>query len=153
MLKHTVYMWHNLPDDIIFQHILPFSYCPQSKDLLEDIKSYVKTYDAVKYRVQDICQDQQFLEEYAMEEYGMGIHEFSEDALTKMASRWFFFKLIHSNVYEFLKMSHTRRYRKNIQWLTTSNFHKRPIAQQFRILWGMLDVKERTQAFSKFMDE
>ena len=37
-----------LPDEIISQYIMPFAYCPQPPELLQDIRSFTEDYKVVK---------------------------------------------------------------------------------------------------------
>jgi len=38
---------NKLPEDIIFNCIIPYTYCPQSKELLNDIRSFTNTLEII----------------------------------------------------------------------------------------------------------
>jgi hypothetical protein len=55
----------NIPEDIIREHILPYTYTPQSCHLCEDIRNYVKTNSVLrllyKTRYPNDCEDLEWL--------------------------------------------------------------------------------------------
>ena len=38
----------NIPEDVMREHIIPYTYCPQSIHLCEDIRNFVKTNDVLR---------------------------------------------------------------------------------------------------------
>ena len=141
-----------LPVDIIINHVIPFTYKTQAPALLQDIKDYTKTYEIVQQYTETMKNDRNFLEEYVLEEYGMTLSELLlqeevdelpiyERHLSQMSIRYFFYKMIHNNLYDFVEICQKRC--PNL-YLLRATFHQTPISQQFRVLWAKLLPHERT---------
>ena len=152
--------WARLPEDVILNHILPFLYRPQPKNLLKDIRNYVVTFENIREYTKRVVNDRMFLEEYVLEEYGMPLDlvlleqsepEIFERHLSEMSIRWFYFKIIHNNIYNFVEIWNSRLLCQNRQTygILNSNFHRKPVSKQFRILWALLTPKERANLMDK----
>jgi hypothetical protein len=151
-------LWSTLPEDIMINHIMPFLYRPQPKNLMKDVQNYVVTYENIREYTKRVVNDRFFLEEYVLEEYGMPLDvllleqsepEIFEQHLSDMSIRWFYFKLIHNNVYNFVEIWNSRLLcqDRKTRGLLHSNFHRKPVSKQFRVLWALLKPKERANLF------
>jgi hypothetical protein len=108
-----------LPQDIIQFHIIPYTYLPQSTNLLSDIKNFVETREIISTIY----------------------HNKYEDLLPyeKNADKnW-----LVSDLLLFVKLNNNNRYRSFIYTYENYIFTKKDINSQFNLFWRSLIIDHR----------
>ena len=131
----------NLPYDVIINHILPYTYETQPKQLLNDIQSYVKDYSLV---------------------YDIYMTQFNHFILLRDLLRFCKINLTLSygivNVFEYILRRHFSICNKCDECLITMvrcNFHKQldnHTERKIKTIWGLLTAGERTNFINKYIN-
>ena len=140
--EFNVNLVKTLPEDVIINHILPYTYCPQSKKLLLDIRSFYTDYSfleniyAFDYNYDLLFYDLTcFCNGTLVQNYNMN------NCFGNLLSRLFKFK---NNNYSDLN---------NFVFIT---FHRTACKNQIRkirFLWGLLNPRERTRFINKYLTD
>jgi hypothetical protein len=129
-----------LPDDIIINHIIPYTYSPQPNKLLCDIRSYVHDYGYI---------DNMYLYDY---NYAILLNDLlmycnnRKQPIYEMESR---FALILFRNFKLSKYNSAE-----LQYFVYFRFYKNtPNAEQQKIkfLWGLMNQSERTDFINTYI--
>ena len=129
-----------LPDDIILNHIIPYTYSQQSNELLCDIRSYVHDYG---------CIDNMYLYDY---NYAILLNDllmYCNNRKRPIYEMDLMFSLI---LFRNLKLS---KYNSaDLQYFVYFHFYKNtPNAENRKIkfLWGLMNPRERTDFINTYI--
>ena len=143
---------NRIPEDIIINHILPFTYRLQHKELLRDIKTYVEDFALVEQYYTDDFNTVFLLRDLITfctknSEVCMNI----TNKLTEIMRRHFSYKNIGDTVMfsKAHKLPHFCFVFIKASMMT--NKTKLLVKRYTRFLWGLLTAEERTRFINKFI--
>jgi hypothetical protein len=129
-----------LPDDIILNHILPYTYSPQPQKLLADIRSYVHDYG---------CIDNMYLYDY---NYAILLNDLLMYCNNKKRPIYEMDLMFSLILFRHFKLS---KYNSaDLQYFVYFHFYKNtPNAESRKIkfLWGLLTPQERTEFINTYI--
>lgn len=128
-----------LPQDVIREHIMPFTYRPQPKSLLEDIESYHTGMTEIE--------DHYYTE---FNEYFLYY-----DIVTFCNSHTFIennYEIVYKHIIQrHICYKHQRKMQRSI-YLLLSYYYRNDTKRYIRFLWGLLTPYERTQFITQYID-
>lgn len=143
---------NRIPEDVIINHILPFTYRLQPKELLRDIKTFVEDFGLVEQYYTDDFNTVFLLRDLITfctknSEVCMNI----TNKLTEIMRRHFSYKNV-SDTIMFSKAHNLPHFCfVFIKASMMSNKTKSLVKRYTRFLWGLLTAEERTRFINKFI--
>ena len=134
----TMNIIRRLPEEIIREHILPYSYCPQSDSLCKDINTFYTTKRIVKELYETIYADFIVTEEYPMNWLDNDITRFMNNDIATMNGYTHRYLDIWSRLYYFSDKSD-----EVIQTITSHIDHRGNVKTNINIKLGLMNNKER----------
>lgn len=132
-------IFNRIPQHLIIQCILPYTYSPQSKRLLYDIKSYVKDFSLIssiyftQYKecvlMNDLIKMIDKIDKYAMDNRNI------KKVFTRIKDKDF----LNDHEYIIYKEEFLKNNRQD------------NIMRKIRLIWGLLTPRERTTFFNTFI--
>ena len=129
-----------LPDDVIMNHILPYTYVTQPRRLLNDIRSFTTDYNLVE---------------------SVYMTQFNELILLNDLLRFLYINITPSyginNIFENVLRRHFYMKNKSDAYLITQvrvNFHRNVgvnTERKIRVIWGLMTPWERTKFVNKYI--
>jgi hypothetical protein len=131
-----------LPEDVIINHILPYTYCPQSKKLLTDIRSFYNDYS--------------FLENIYTFDYNYDLLFYD---LTCFCNKTLIpnynmnksFGNLLTRLFKFRNSDYC--YLNNFVFITFHRSANQNQIRKIRFLWGLLNPRERTRFINKYLSD
>jgi len=138
MSRMTILL-HKLPVDIIRHHIIPYTYNTQNKKLLDDIKNYYDTKQAILVLYDEYWKknlhDPDYSDFYANEWLINDIFAYSNNYYAGMYG---FVKSFYNIFRRFLFLKKIKDIEKYV-----SKLEKKPVNTQINIFWGLFTPEER----------
>ena len=134
----TMNIFRRLPKEIIREHILPYSYCPQSDSLCKDINTFYTTKRIVKELYETIYADFIDTEDDPMNWLDNDITRFMNNDIATMNGYTHRYLDIWSRLYYFSDKSD-----EVIQTITSHIDHRGNVKTNINIKLGLMNNKER----------
>jgi hypothetical protein len=133
---------NRLPDDVIINHIIPYTYQTQPRSLLNDIRSFTRDYNLVE---------------------SIYMTQLNEIILLNDLFKFLYINFTPSygieNIFETVLKRHLNIQRKTDEYLITHIkvcFHRNinnNTERKIKIIWGLMSPRERTQFINKYLLE
>ena len=133
-------IFSRLPEEIIREHILPFSYCPQSDSLCKDINTFYTTKKVVLELYETIYADFIDADDAPMNWLDNDITRFMNNDIATMNGYTHRYLDIWSRLYYFSDKSD-----EVIQTITDNIDHRGNVKTNINIKLGLINFKERKQ--------
>jgi hypothetical protein len=143
---------NRIPEDIIINHILPFTYRLQPRELLRDIKTFVEDFSLVEQYYTDDFNTVFLLRDLIT--FGTKNTEVClniTNKLTEIMRRYFSYKKLDDTTM-FSKVHRLSHFSfVFIKASIMSNKTRLLVKRYIRFLWGLMTVEERTRFINKFI--
>lgn len=133
-------IFNRLPEEIIREHILPFSYCPQSQSLCRDIKTFCMTKKVVIELYETIYADFIDTDDAPMNWLDNDITRFMNNDIATMNGYTYRYLNIWSRLYYFSDKSD-----EVIQTITDDIDRQGNVNTNINIKLGLINCEERKQ--------
>ena len=139
----------NLPFHLIFYHIIPYTYSFQSKEFLEDIRSFCKTKQIISYL---------YLKRFKNANDSPRQNE-NEDREWLINDIWGFannnIALVNGYCEDFFEILFRNPFIKSYieRDIYISNLNKKNSNSQINIFWGLFTARERNQFMSLYFSQ